>query len=178
MYATPTVPKVHLKSRADLPRRLGLSLIAILLFSLAGGCARPPHRSQPLWFTVTLVSLSGPNRIHDGSSEAYDVRFTIRRSAQVLEVTPKVYLLDRDGGFRGADDWLSQGEATVSVGEDTATATLTLRCENNRITGLGTPLSSDSDSGEGGGIFGGPAEIYARVGEAVSPIIEVICAKP
>jgi hypothetical protein len=124
------------------------------------------------------VSISGPNRILEGSSETYDVRFTIRRSGGVLDVTPKVYLLDRDSGLRGGNDWLSEGEGTVAADEDSARTVLTLHCQDNTVRGTGTSVGADSCSGEGGGILGDPAEIYARVGEAVSNIIQVTCGNP
>ena len=181
MGESTVVRKTGRKTSGCLGRPLRRSLtgiLGILIFLLATNCATRRDQRQPSWFSVTSVSISGPNRILEGSSETYDVRFTIRRSGGALDVTPKVYLLDRDSGLRGGDDWLSEGEGRVAADEESGRTVFTLRCQDNTVRGTGTRFGADSRSGEGGGILGDPAEIYARVGEAVSNIIQVTCGSP
>ena len=153
--------------------------LAILLTLLLMGMASPPPEGEICGtltsadYTVASVRVDGPTTIPSGGDAFYDVVYTIERTPGFTEqVTPFVLLQDEDGFV--ADDLLGWDVGEIAP-EDHGFASFTLICANNgRIVGTSTTTTdraapNNANSGER------TAEVYGRVIEFCSAVIQVTC---
>jgi hypothetical protein len=141
-------------------RTIGL-VLALALSAVASKCDSgdtPLSGTGPRDFTVTSVTLSGPETISNGMGATYSAAVTISRNAGnsrsitgTLDLTAST---EDKGLIKGFQGNLGTVSVTFPPSAVTATSTFTLSCAAERLGGVSGPGNTlrggGTDSGHGG----------------------------